>query len=209
LGFSKGATQTTIDASKRFDDVAFAGMRPRLAGVLKSLGCLDSTNDFDSRFTVDEKDFAFASLLRCSLSYRCRDDVYRTSGALVTRAFKDREVHLILKKCATRFLRHLPERLRIIVMLGCADTYIQSCTGLVSEIHPDTFRTLNPVAYRAGGATWVHVAHPSPANGHFQRWLQDPPGSASGNKRTLAQAVVMEGAIGCLKGRSFSRWQSE
>ena len=71
LGFSKGSTQAEAYVSHKFDDVAFhhstGQTRRRLAGVLDVLGLVRQDTEIDELFTNAEKDFAFGSLVRCSL----------------------------------------------------------------------------------------------------------------------------------------------
>jgi hypothetical protein len=72
LGISKGNTQSDAHAKgSPVEDVAFKGMRPRLFQVLQAVGLLtgESYADFDPyRFTETEKEYAFASVVRCSLT---------------------------------------------------------------------------------------------------------------------------------------------
>jgi hypothetical protein len=72
---SKGNTQSEAIANDHFDEVAFEGMRPRLLEVLQTVGFLpeETFPKFnENRFRKSEPDFAFASVVRCSLTGRDR-----------------------------------------------------------------------------------------------------------------------------------------
>lgn len=75
-------------------------------------------------------------------------------------------------------------------MLGSSDPYITGCRALAQRLHPKTYEPFNDVAYRAAGAMWVHIAHPSGMNGFFDTWLQGDPADKSGAKMQLARAAV-------------------
>lgn len=185
LGFSKGKTQADAYANIVFDEVAFDQMRDRLALILQALGLLKSHEDINSKFRPDERDFAFASLVRCSLVRQGS-----TSGALVVRAFEEAQALGFVQTCSTRFLRALPERLRLVLMLGTNDRYIEHARELIRSLHPGVTQ-FNPVAYGHLKVLWVHVAHPSRANGHFREWLDgDAESSKPAWKRELAKQAI-------------------
>src|SRR5271168_1768124 len=71
LGITKGFTQSDAMKNERdFDGVAFKKCRPNLLAVLKKLGLCkqDSVENFNRRFSASEREFGFASALRCSLT---------------------------------------------------------------------------------------------------------------------------------------------
>jgi hypothetical protein len=192
LGFSKGATQVDVYKRGRFDDVAFAGSRRRLKAALVALGLLMEHEDINLRFRAEEDDFAFASLIRCSVARmdgKSREPV--TSGLIILRAFKEAEPRRLLENCSKRFLAHLPDRLRLVVMLGVQDSYISRCRVLIGSLYGKEIRNINSVAYASSQVTWVHVTHPSPGNGWFDRWLiGDPNKITVGRKREFAKEAI-------------------
>ena len=193
LGFSKGRTQSGVYDRGRFEEVAFAGVRPRLARILQVLGLMHPDEDINHKFEANERDFAFGSLLRCSLAaFDARTNKYATSGSLVIRAFDDPEIRQLLTNCATRFLTELPERLRLVLMLGLGNPYIERCRALMGSIYGGRLEPINEVAYRNERATWVHVIHPSRASGrHFGDWCSAPSGeSRLAKKRELARQAI-------------------
>ena len=50
------------------------------------------------------------------------------------------------------------------------------------------FKHINTMAVYADGRYWIHIAHPSGLNGHFNTWLHSDLGS--GQKRLLAKAAA-------------------
>ena len=75
-------------------------------------------------------------------------------------------------------------------MLGITDGYIKSCKKLIRSIHSSTYQDINVVSYRASGAIFVHVSHPSGLNGHHPNWIAGNMATPSGIKRRLAEAGV-------------------
>lgn len=203
LGFSKGSTQADVYANGRFEDVPFAKCRTRLASILRTLGLLGDTDNIDAKFTANEVDFAFASLVRCSLArWNDKSKSYQTSGAIIQQAFREPFPLSVIHNCIERFLSALPERLKLIVMLGIDDAYVENCRIVLSRLH--TLHSINDVSYTNGMVTWVHVAHPSRANVHLTTWLSGNPSQAAiARKRELAKNAVAASttqseAQGCL-----------
>ncbi len=191
LGFSKGATQANAYDRKNFEDVAFAGSRARLKTVLLTLGLINADEDVDQKFRVGEKNFAFASLVRCSMArWNSGSRKVVTSGPIILKAFREAEPRRLVTNCSRQFLYFLPKRLRLIVMLGIQDAYINECRNLMARLYAETIENINSVAYSNGQVTWVHAVHPSPANGHFNDWVSATMQNGIGQKRELAKAAV-------------------
>lgn len=189
LGFSKGFTQAGAYRTGKFEDVPFKGMRPRLTEMLQSLGLMGKSEIVDRKMQADEKDLAFGSLVRCSLARR--DDAGRLgcTGAIMPKAFSE-EIASVTRACAEKYLARLPVSVRLVLMLGTTDGYIQSCKKLIRSIHSASWREINDVSYRAGGTVFVHVSHPSGLNGHHPKWMAGDVSTPSGMKRKLAEAGV-------------------
>jgi len=182
LGFSKGATQTNIMASGNFNDIAFGGpMRSRLDRLAKRLRLLGEDGNISDEISNPLSRFAFGSLVRCSLTRTDNKGVQRCSGNLIVRSFK--EIPHILDTCARAYLSRLTKTTKLVIMLGCSDNYINGCFNLFSHLNSDVKR-VNAVAYSDGVRLFVHVAHPSPANGHFESWC------AGGEKFELALSAL-------------------
>ncbi len=190
LGFSKGANQNRLAAGGDFDKVAFAGARHRLQTVLTVLGQMPSDRSIDQVMTAREKEFGVASLVRCSFG-KMKNGVCKTSGDVIPSAFTTPSTLAVIQRCTSRYLQQLPETVKLVVLLGTADTYIAKTRAIFSTLYRD-FASVNEMAFRAGGALWVYGAHPSPGNGHFEAWASGPPDTASGRKRVLAQRALAD-----------------
>jgi hypothetical protein len=189
LGFSKDVKQGGVDGCGSSEHVAFAGARQRLKLVLQTLSLLPESEDLDRKFREDEKDFAFAFLVRCAMARldgRGRKSI--TRGPKLLEVFHEGEPKRLLANCSERFLRPLPERLKLILMLGIEDQYIEECHGLMTRLYPGQITRINAVAYANSRTTWVHVSNPSWANGWFNSWLSGE--GLLGNKRELARQAL-------------------
>jgi hypothetical protein len=193
LGFSKGANQNKEAESGYFDRVAFAGARHRLQKVLETLRLMPSDRGIDALMTAEEADFGVAYLVRCSFC-KLKDGKWKTSGDVIPSAFTNRVTLSIIEQCARQHLKSLPKPVKLVVLLGTSDTYIQKVTQLAREMHKD-WRYINEVAFEAGGARWIFATHPSPGNGYFEAWVTKPSSDKSGGKRILAlEALEQLGA---------------
>ncbi len=192
LGFSKGATQTDIYSSGRFDEVAFGGRQSRknLTDILRRVRLLRENETVDEKICAAEQEFAFGSLVRCSLArLDQKKGIYTTSGALIKKSFD--EIPEILQTCAATYLKNLPARTHLVIMLGVDDGYIQKCKELLSNFYAADFRSINEVVYGTGERVWVHLTHPSPGNGTRGEWLHGGEETRSGHKRELALQVIL------------------
>jgi hypothetical protein len=193
LGCSKGATQVNIYANGDFDSVAFGGecTRRNLTNILRKVGLLMPHETVDEKIRAGEKEFHFASLVRCSLSrYDSKNSAYRTSGPLIIKAFS--EVSSVIDNCADAFLTNLPDTLRVILVLGVDNTYIKKFRDKMRGLHPIGFRDINEVAYENERMLWVHLTHPSKGNGTLKAWLTGGANETSGRKRELAFQILRD-----------------
>lgn len=189
LGFSKGANQTETLLKGRFEDIAFSGMRERLKQILMITGLLDEQRDINTLFLPEEKSFAFGSLLRCGLGYdQSNSGKFATSGPIIAKSFKDEPARTWINNCSQRYLADLPKSVEVVIFLGVANAYIENCWDLVSGLYGDA-RRINGVAYQASGKLFVHVAHPSPANGTFNQWCHETEGTASVKRELALEAL--------------------
>lgn len=199
LGFSKGFTQANAARSGRFEDIPFKDMRPRLTKVLDTLKVLGPTEQADDRMVATETRLAFGSLVRCSLSrFHPKKGKHLCSGEIMPKAFKEPQALPFVKRCTDTYLRHLPPRLRLVVLLGTDDRYIKGCRRTIQDLHGHEFRDVNEVAYRTGPVTWVHASHPSRTNGYYSTWMEGDPSTKQGNKCARAiEAVAGAGVSLC------------
>ena len=169
LGFSKGSTQANIYEKGDFNDIAFGGpSRNRLDQALKCVGLLQPSEHVSDMISNNNSKMAFGSLVRCSLTRQDNQDKHSCSGALINKSFK--EIPDVLNNCVSQYLAVLPEETKLIVLLGVGDAYVKNCRLLLSKI--GEVEEINSVSYKVNDKMFVHLTHPSPANGHFNAWVQ-------------------------------------
>jgi hypothetical protein len=156
--------------------------------VLTVLGQMPGDRDIDHLMTAREQEFGVASLVRCSFG-KMKNGQCKTSGDVIPSAFATPDTLDIIRRCADTYLQQLPQTVKLVVLLGTADSYIAKTRAIFSNMFQD-FESVNEVAFRAGGALWVYGAHPSPGNGHFEAWASGPGDTSSGRKRVLAQRAL-------------------
>jgi hypothetical protein len=199
LGFSKGENQSR--AGLDLDSIPFRRFRSNLTKILQKLKLLSSEDEIDSHIHANERDFGFGSLLRCSVSKwdQSRNE-WTKSGDTIENLASDPRAACFLTNCADQFLKDLPNRLRLVVMLSNSDSYTQLCRRTITNLHGDV-KHLNDVAYGKAGVTWVHVAHPSGSSGrHIPTWLAMSTDTRQGLKGVLGyQAVERSGAVAELR----------
>jgi len=194
LGFSKGFTQASAYQSDAFEAIPFKGtvMRSRLTAALRRIGALSQIESVSEKFLASERDFAFGSLVRCSLSRLNKKGEWECTGQVMPLAFTE-PVRAVVRRCAETYLGDLPASVRLVVMLGSGDPYIKGCRGLIRSLYGSAFKDVNEVAYRTSDIVWVHIAHPSPGNGYFTLWMQGASSDPSGRK--LLQALSALSAL--------------
>lgn len=193
LGFSKGATQAGFYEKDKFEDVAFAGMRPRLTKVLQAMRVIGEAENVAQKIADPRSNVAFGSLIRCSVSRRDvekskkkGEPVYACTGPLISKSFT--EIPNVIQTCATKYLTGLPTSVRVVFFLGNTDSYVKSCQSLLSRLFPSDFSLVNAMAVKADGRIWIHLAHPSGLNGHLNNWLNTS--SGPGLKRVEALNAI-------------------
>jgi hypothetical protein len=191
LGISKGFTQAREFADGEFDSVPFKNCRPRLRDVLAAVGLMNSDADIDNCMTSSEMDFAWGSVVRCSLSGRKTSEREFSAGTPdVLPAFKHNEAAPFLRGCMREYLMNLPDRTRTVVLLGNGDRYVDTIAHELQRMYGSQYSRLNYVAHKTGDRVWVHVAHPSPGNGHFGTFIDGAIDTTQGLKRKLAQDAL-------------------
>lgn len=187
LGFSKGFTQSRVLENGRFEDVAFAGMRNRLTDALRVVGVIDTNTTVDELVANPEGDYTFGSLIRCGVSridekaLKVGRELYSCTGPLINKSFS--EIPDVIDACFEQYLMSIPNRTDAVLLLGNGDSYVKSCQKLIAKHFLD-FEKINPMVSKANGRYWIHLAHPSGLNGHFNTWLKADHGS--GLKRMQA-----------------------
>lgn len=187
LGFSKGANQIKAANDGDFDKVAFAKMRPRLHHVLTTLGLSDPAHDMDALLSAASTDLGAASLLRCGLSIEVNGKL-ETSGPIIAMSLKDSWTHDRIEACVRQHLLEMPQSVKHVVLLGNDDRYVEGVKTIMRTVFADC-REVNSMSFRARGALWIFVVHPSPANGHFKDWAEEGTGKQATKCRAARAAV--------------------
>ena len=190
LGVSKGNTQSDAFAKDCFEDVAFKQIRHRLLEVLQTVGLLrgETLAQFERRFLAEEREYAFASVVRCSLTGMDRKKRKHTADSPnVIPAFKPgSEGYAFASACVDQHIARLPLETRTVILLGNTGGYIKNLRNLIGRKLGGVM-PINDVAYRAGSALFVHVSHPSRGNGHFGAFNRGE--GTPGEKMRLARAA--------------------
>lgn len=187
LGFSKGNTQRRAYQMGEFDKVAFAKSRDRLRNVLARIGLLPADDDIDLRMMATERVFAFASLLRCSLSKG-----HKTSGSITVEAISGPPARQWIETCAQTHLGGLTSRTKLVVLLGLTDRYVEAVHGLLARLHDSEYQRTSATTGRSKDRTYVFVQHPSRlSENHYQAWLSHK----SSKKRDAAIAAVNSSGV--------------
>ncbi len=199
LGMTKGNTQSNAMSAcigeGDFDKVAYAKFRDRLTAVLQIVGLAKDANSVDSLIVSKETEFGWGSVIRCSLTgWDAKSNQYSGESGKVLPAFDHFEMRAVVRNCFSQFLSALPERTKLVVLLGNSDGYLRKMKRIVGDFYSADFcgePEYEGVSYRAGGKRWVHVAHPSRGNGYFNNFMQDDERSKQGKKRRIAQTAVL------------------
>lgn len=191
LGLSKGNTQSSAFNKGPFDAVAFKGMRPRLLQVLQTVGLLEgeALDRFERRFCDNEIEYAFASVVRCSLTgMDIKQGEHTAASPKVMPAFRVGSAgYNFVFSCVDKHLRILPPSTRTVILLGNTDSYIKHLRFLIEKLRGN-LREINSMGYEANGVQFVHIAHPSPGNGHFGEYIRGE--GTSGQKMRLAREAL-------------------
>jgi hypothetical protein len=191
LGISKGNTQSRALHSEIFDAVAFKGIRHRMLEAFQAVGILlgETIEAFDRRFSASERDFAFASVVRCSITgFDRKKRVHTADSPNILPAFKrGNPASRFVENCVDQHLASLPPRTKLVLLLSNTDIYIDALSDVIAR-RRGTVTRLNDVAYESRDVRFIHIAHPSKANGHFGAFIRGE--GKAGKKRDLARDAV-------------------
>jgi hypothetical protein len=192
LGISKGNTQSKAFGAEAFDAVAFKGIRHRILETFQAVGLLseETPTEFERRFSASERDYGFASVVRCSITGVDRKKgIHTADSPNVLPAFQRGSMgSRFVENCVDEHLVALPPRTRRVLLLGNTDAYIEALADVISRRRGPVVR-VNPVAYESGTVGFVHLAHPSKGNGHFGAFIRGE--GKPGQKRDWARRALM------------------
>ena len=191
LGFSKGSTQANYYNNGSFENVAFKGMRPRLTSALRVVGALSEIETVDEKINNPNSNIAFGSLIRCSVSRldakaseQKNKEIYSCTGPLIKKSFN--EIPDVINRCTDKYLSNIPKSIKVVFLLGNDDGYVKRCKKLLKNKFHCDFKEINTIAVFANNRFWVHLAHPSGMNGHFNKWLIADDGPGLKRKEAIA-----------------------
>jgi hypothetical protein len=191
LGISKGNTQSKAFGAEPFETVAFKGIRHRILEAFQAVGLLanETASEFERRFSPSERDFAFASVVRCSITgMDRRKGIHTADSRNVLPAFQRGSAgSRFVENCVDQHLVALSPGTRLVLLLGNTDTYIAALADVIGR-RRGPVTNINPVAYSSGGVRFVHIAHPSKGNGHFCAFIRGA--GKAGKKRDWARRAL-------------------
>ena len=177
LGFSKGPTQAGALASQPHDSIAYKGGRTNLAKILHHIGLLAAPDPRLVDQVIADRDgrFHFASLVRCTVErFDGHLGEWRGTGGGMLDRFLATDFGIgVASTCSTRFITNLPNRTKLVVMLGMGSrgNYVRACRGLFQAARPGAWRYVNDVAYTDGKITVVHTEHFQSQGALIPNWL--------------------------------------
>jgi hypothetical protein len=195
LGMSKGFTQSNMMATDQgsFDRIAYAKFRKRLLQGLQAVGLMEGVQNIDPKLTAAEKEFGFASVIRCSMTANDGGEFVSASGKLIS-ALKRPQAAAVMDTCLKTYIGALSPKTRLVVLLGNSSGYVDYMRKAMPKLFSDYAAAdgYDGLLYKAGGRFFVHVAHPSGSNGHFEGFLTGNAndGNGQGIKRELAKKAI-------------------
>ncbi len=177
LGFSKGPTQAGALSRLPHEQIAFKGGRSNLAKILHHVGLLPRADSrlVDQAISDPHGRIHFGSLIRCTVErYDGGKQAWMgTGGGMLDRFVAQDFGKAVLSTCSARFLSRLPDRTRLIIMLGMGanGNYIRSCRHAIEAARPGKWRTVNDVAYADDAVTVVHTEHFASQGALLPNWL--------------------------------------
>jgi hypothetical protein len=199
LGFSKGPTQAGALASAPHDEIAYKGGRTNLGKNLRRIGLLPDLQDNELALTVDRLiadrrgRFHFGSLVRCTVEQFDKGAWKGSGGGMLDKFTMTSFGKEVSRNCTERFLKDLPTRTRLIVMLGLGTklNYVEASFNLFRHARGGQWRRINDVAYTDGEVVVVHVEHFKSQGNLIPRWLGQEAHPRSQYSELAARAVAL------------------
>lgn len=195
LGFSKGPTQAGALTSAPHEAIAYKGGRAAVAKILHHIGLLERADArlVDALIANPSGPVHFGSVIRCTVERRDdKDGSWEgTGGGMLDRFVRTKLGRNVTERCGTRFLSRLPERTRLVVMLGLGSklNYVRSCRSLFERVRPGRWQNINEVSYTDGRIIVVHTEHFRSQGALLPQWL-----SGDGHDRGRLGLLAREAA---------------
>lgn len=181
LGFSKGPTQAGALASTPHNEIAYKGSRLNVGKILAHVGLIEKVDDLSLKNNVDKiiadenGRFHFGSFIKCTVErLDAKSSKWKGSGGGMLDKFVATEFgQNVAEKCASRYLRVLPEKTKLVVMfgLGTKQNYVREAFKLFSTVRPGSWHWINDVSYSDSRITVVHVEHFASQGTLIPNWL--------------------------------------
>lgn len=177
LGFSKGPTQAGALASVPHDAIAYKGGRSAVAKILHHVGLLERPDArlVDGLIGDRNGPIHFGSLVRCTVErWDEQERTWKgTGGGMLDRFVATDFGTSVAQQCGSTFLGRLPERTRLVVMLGLGSklNYVRACRMLFQRIRPGSWDAINEVSYTDGKIVVVHTEHFASQGALLPNWL--------------------------------------
>lgn len=181
LGFSKGPTQAGALSTTPHDEVAYKGSRKNVGKILAHIGLVppgspDELERYVNRLISDRNGrFHFSSFIRCTVErFDAKNKTWEGSGGgMLDRFFGTVFGRGVATRCTSRFLRDLPQSVRLIVLFGLGTklNYIDSALSVFRTVRPGSWTKFNKVAYSDGRVMVVHVEHFASQGALIPDWL--------------------------------------
>lgn len=199
LGFSKGPTQAGALARAPHDEIAYKGGRANLGKILRRIGLLGDLRDDQLAPAVDRLiadrngRFHFGSLVRCTVEQFDKGAWKGSGGGMLDKFTGTAFGQEVSQNCTERFLKDLPARTRLIIMLGLGSklNYVDASFELFQHARGGQWRRINEVAYTDGKVVVVHVEHFKSQGNLIPRWLGQQAHPRSHYSELAAQAVAL------------------
>ncbi|QLH71840.1 hypothetical protein [Rhodopseudomonas palustris] len=195
LGFSKGGNQNAKILTTPHDEVAFKGGRTNLSTILETLGVKSKYWPIDELISCQNGNFAFGSLVRCSVKKRSGDKWLMSGKDIMSSCLQDNEMGDVIENCVSQYIGQLPASVRLVVMLGNDLKYIAGCYAAIRKVRPH-LKTINAVAYGDDQVTFIHTVHFKAQGSLVPNWSTGTPGNSKKLetdqplKRELAKEAV-------------------
>ena len=199
LGFSKGPRQAGALANMSHDEIAYKGGRGNVGKILKHVGLLQQHSGENLRQAVDRLiadhngRFHFGSLIRCTVERDERGTWKGTGGGMLDKFVATPFGKEVTSNCATRFLKDLPSRTKLIVMFGMGSKlgYVRESFDLYRKARGGEWKWINDVAYTDGRVSVVHVEHFASLGALIPQWLGERESPRSQCGVMAAHAVAL------------------
>ena len=195
LGFSKGGNQNADILERPHDEVAFRGGRPNLSTIFETLGLKSRDQSIDRLISDRGGDFAFGSLVRCSVKKRDGEKWLMSGKDIMGSCLRDRQMGAVINNCISQFLGALPASVRLVAMLGNDLKYIEGCYSAI-RAERSGLRRINAVSYGDEKVVFIHAVHFKAQGALVPEWATGTPGRAKRPEtdQPLKRKLAIEGA---------------